>query len=388
MIQVDSQYLVSVLQRLVRINSVNPLLDASAPGETEIAAFVAGELRALGCDVEIHEPAAGRPSVVGRLRGSSPGRLLMLNAHADTVAVDEMTDPFSGEIREGRLYGRGAFDMKGGLAAMMAAIKVLADADCPHQGEVMLAAVADEEYASLGTQHLVQRCRPDGAIVTEPTALDVCLAHKGFVWIEVRTTGRAAHGSRFDLGVDANMRMGRILAELDRVEQDLRARPSHPLVGPPSLHAATLAGGTGLSTYAASCTLQIERRTIPGERSDDAVGEIDAIIDRVMARDPSFEAESRVLLAREPFEIAAGAAIVRAVAGAVESVVGHPPAFVGQTPWMDAALLSAAGTETVVFGAAGAGAHAKEEWVDLHSVHQLAACLVEAALRYCGTSRA
>lgn len=380
---IDHAYLDRVFQRLVRINSVNPLLDPSAPGEAEIAAFVAGELRACGCAIEIHEPAPGRPSVVGRLPGSSPGRSLMLNAHADTVAVDEMAEPFSGEIRDGRLYGRGAFDMKGGLAAMMAAIKALADAGCPHLGEVMLAAVADEEYASLGTQDLVQRYRPDGAIVTEPTALDVCLAHKGFVWIEVKTLGRAAHGSRFDLGVDANMRMGRILAELDRLEQDLRARPPHPLVGPPSLHAATLAGGTGLSTYAALCTLQIERRTIPGEQTERVVGEIDAIIEGVMARDPHFEVESRVLLAREPFEVAADAAIVRAVAGAVESRVGHRPAFVGQTPWMDAALLSAAGTETVVFGAAGAGAHAKEEWADLQSVHQLAECLVEAALRYC-----
>lgn len=384
MISIDLSYLDAVFQRLVRINSVNPLLDPSAPGEAQIAAFVAGELRACGCDVEIHEPEPGRPSVVGRLRGSAPGRSLMLNAHADTVAVDEMADPFSGDIRGGRLHGRGAFDMKGGLAAMLAAVRALGDAGRPHSGEVMLAAVADEEYASLGTQDLVGRYRPDGAIVTEPTALDVCLAHKGFVWIEVKTHGRAAHGSRFDLGVDANMRMGRILVELDRLEQDLRARPPHPLVGPPSLHAATLAGGTGLSTYAASCTLQIERRTIPGERTETVVGEVDALIERVMARDPSFETESRVLLAREPFEVPREAAIVRAVAGAVESVVGHPPAFVGQTPWMDAALLSAAGTETVVFGAAGAGAHAKEEWADLESVHRLAACLVEAALRYCG----
>lgn len=383
MIQIDPQYLETVFQRLVRINSVNPQLDPSAPGEAEIAGCVAAELRACGCEVSIHEPSPGRPSVVGRLRGSSPGRSLMLNAHADTVAVDEMSDPFSGDIRQGRLYGRGAFDMKGGLAAMLTAVKALADAGRPHAGEVMLSAVADEEYASLGMEDLVRRYRPDGAIVTEPTDLEVCLAHKGFVWVEVQTHGRAAHGSRFDLGVDANMRMGRILGELDRLEQDLRARPPHPLVGPPSLHAATLAGGTGLSTYAASCTLQVERRTVPGEQSDAVVAEIDALIERVTARDPSFEAESRVLLVRDPFEVPADAAIVTSVAAAVESVVGRRPAFVGQTPWMDAALLAAAGTETVVFGASGAGAHAKEEWGDLASVHQLAGCLVEAALRYC-----
>jgi acetylornithine deacetylase len=307
----------------------------------------------------------------------------MLNAHADTVDVAGMHAPFSGEVRDGRLHGRGSFDMKGGLAAMMGAVHALAGAGCPHGGEVLLAAVADEEYASLGTEDLVTRYRPDAAIVTEPTALDICLAHKGFAWLEVTTKGRAAHGSRFDLGIDANMRMGRVLAALDVLEQDLRTRAPHRLVGPPSLHAAMLAGGSGLSTYAASCRLQIERRTIPGERREDLVAEVRAILDHLAARDPSFEADLDVLLIREPFEVAEDAANVRALAEASTAVLGRRPSYVGQTPWMDAALLAAAGAETVVMGATGAGAHAKEEWVDLASVHQLARCLAEAALRYC-----
>jgi acetylornithine deacetylase len=243
--------------------------------------------------------------------------------------------------------------------------------------------VADEEYASLGTEDLVSRYHPDAAIVTEPTALDICLAHKGFAWFEVATQGRAAHGSRFDLGIDANMRMGRVLAELDLLEKELRARTPHPLVGPPSLHAATLRGGSGLSTYAASCRLQIERRTIPGEHAERIIEEIESILHRQMARDPGFEAELTVLLVREPFEVAPDAPIVRALTEASTEVLGRTPAYVGQTPWMDAALLAAAGTETVVMGATGSGAHAKEEWVDLTSVHQLAQCLAEAALRYC-----
>jgi acetylornithine deacetylase len=294
-----------------------------------------------------------------------------------------MDDPFSGDIRDGRLYGRGAFDMKGGLAAMMGAVKALADAGRPHGGEILLAAVADEEYASLGTEDLVTRYRPDAAIVTEPTALDICLAHKGFAWFEVTTSGRAAHGSRFDLGVDANMRMGRVLADLEVLEQDLRARPPHRLVGPPSLHAATIAGGSGLSTYAASCRLQIERRTIPGERRAAVTDELRQLLRRQVVRDPSFEADFEVLLVRDPFEVDEGAAIVQALSAASTEVLGRRPAFVGQTPWMDAALLADAGAETVVMGATGAGAHAKEEWVDLASVHQLAQCLAEAAWRYC-----
>jgi acetylornithine deacetylase len=380
---IDSAYVTRVLQDLVRINSVNPELDPSAAGEGEIAAYVGGAMAAAGADVWYHEPKPGRVSVVARLRGSRPGRSLMFNAHADTVDVGGMDEPFSGDIRDGRLYGRGAFDMKGGLAAMMGAVKALAGAGCPHGGDILLAAVADEEYASLGTEDVVTRYRPDAAIVTEPTALDICLAHKGFAWFEVTTKGRAAHGSRFDLGVDANMRMGRVLADLDALEQALRARAPHRLVGPPSLHAATLAGGSGLSTYAASCRLQIERRTIPGESRAAVTDEIRQLLRRQVERDPSFAADLDVLLVREPFEVAEDAAIVRALADASTAVLGRRPAFVGQTPWMDAALLAAAGAETVVMGATGAGAHAREEWVDLASVHRLSQCLAETAIRYC-----
>ena len=383
MLSIDTGYTTRVLQDLVRINSVNPRLDPAAPGEREIAEWVGREMAAVGADVRLHEPTPGRVSVVARLRGSRPGRSLMFNAHADTVDAGGMAEPFSGKIEDGRLCGRGAFDMKGGLAAMMGAVKALADAGRPHGGEILLAAVADEEYASVGTEDLVTRYRPDAAIVTEPTALDICLAHKGFAWFEVTTTGRAAHGSRFDLGIDANMRMGRVLADLDRLEQDLRRRPPHPLVGPPSIHAATIAGGSGISTYAASCKLQIERRTIPGETREQVVDEIETIIQRQMARDPGFEADLNVLLVREPFEVAPDAPIVRALTEASTAVLGHRPAFAGQTPWMDAALLAAAGVETVVMGASGAGAHAKEEWVEVESVRRLAGCLAAAALRYC-----
>jgi len=383
MLAIDGGYITRVLQDLVRINSVNPLLDPSAPGEREIAEYVGAAMASAGAQVRYHEPRPGRVTVVARLRGSKPGRSLMLNAHADTVDVGGMDDPFSGEIRNGRLYGRGAFDMKGGLAAMMGAVKALADAGSPHGGEILLAAVADEEYASLGTEELVRHYRPDAAIVTEPTALDVCLAHKGFAWFEVTTRGRAAHGSRYDLGIDANMRMGRVLADLDALERDLRGRTPHPLVGPPSLHAATLAGGSGLSTYAAGCRLQIERRTIPGESREMVTDEVRRLLRRQVERDPSFQADLEVLLVREPFEVPEDAAIVRALTEASTTVLGRRPAYVGQTPWMDAALLAAAGAETVVMGATGEGAHAKEEWVDLASVHQLAGCLAEAALLYC-----
>jgi acetylornithine deacetylase len=383
--RIDCDYARRTLARLVQINSVNPTLAPGAPGEREIAAFIADSLRDAGLSAEMFEPEPGRTTVLGRLAGAGGGRSLMLNAHVDTVDVAGMDEPFCGAVRDGRLYGRGAYDMKGSLAAMMTAAKALVDSNTRLAGDLLIAAVADEEYGSLGTADLLRRgVRADGAIVTEPTALDVCLAHKGYLWIEVAVEGRAAHGSKFELGIDANLKMGAFLHHLAALERDLRARPPHPLVGPPSLHAALLNGGSGLSTYAARATVQIERRTIPGETEAEAVAEIQSIVDGLSAVDPDFRATVRPFFSRDPFEVAADAPIVRAVDAAAARVLGRPPAHIGDTPWMDAALLQAAGVETVVCGCAGAGAHAAVEWVDLESVYRLSEILAQAAVAYCG----
>jgi acetylornithine deacetylase len=379
----DRDFIVSTLSRLVRIDSVNPSLAPGAGGEGEIAAFIATTLGAIGLEASTFESAPGRATAVGVLRGTGGGRSLMLNGHADTVGVEGMADPFSGEVRDGRVYGRGSHDMKGSLAACLGAAKMLADARVRLRGDLIVAAVADEEYGSMGTADLLTRCRPDGAIVTEPTNLQVCLAHKGYAWIEVETIGKAAHGSRFTEGVDAVMRMGRFLGELDRLERALREGPAHPLVGPPSLHAATIEGGTGPSTYAASCRLTIERRTVPGETIAGAIGQIQAIVDRLSAADPGFTATARLVFSREPFEASPGAAIVRSVTGAAGQVLGRTPALVGDAPWMDAALLAGAGVDTVVFGPTGAGEHSAVEWVDISSVVGTARILARAAMDYC-----
>jgi acetylornithine deacetylase len=381
---IDREYARATLVRLIQINSINPALARGAPGEGEIAGYIAESLQTAGLAVEIHEPEPGRTSVLGRLPGAGGGRSLMLNAHCDTVDVAGMAEPFSGAIRDGKVYGRGSFDMKGSLAACMAAAKALADAGERLRGDVLVAAVADEEYGSLGTRDLIARGRVDGAIVTEPTALETCLAHKGYLWIQVDVAGRAAHGSKFELGIDANMKMGRFLGELSALERELRARPPHPLVGPPSLHAALLSGGAGLSTYAPSSMVQIERRTVPGETEGQAVAEIQAIVDRLAREDPEFHATVRCFFTRDPFETAPTAPIVQAVDRAAAKVRKQVPRHIGDTPWMDSALLQAAGTETVVCGATGAGAHSDCEWVELESVYQLAQILAEAAVDYCG----
>ena len=383
-LSVDETFVIETLQRLVRIDSTNPTLDARNAGEGEIAVVLAELAAAVGLDVTVHEVLPGRPNVVGVLKGTGRGRSLMFNGHTDTVGVEGMAEPFSATVREGKLYGRGSQDMKASLAAMLGAAKAIVDAGVVLGGDLILAFVIDEETVSEGSADLVKHFSADAAIVTEPTDLSITRAHRGFIWFEVETVGRAAHGSRYKEGIDANMHMGRFLAQLDKLEIELRTRPPHPLVGPPSLHASLIKGGSEISTYAAHCLLTIERRTVPGETVASAMVDLQVIIDRLAAKDESFKATVRPTFSREPFEVNQNATIVQTLEHNVTKRLGQPPAHTGQSFWTDAALLSAAGMETVLIGPTGAGLHSAEEWVDVQSVIDLAVILAGTAMDYCG----
>ena len=382
-ITIDEKYVVETLQRLVQINSTNPTLDAANAGEGEIGTALAELVAELGMAVTVHEVVPGRPNVIGILKGSGGGRSLMLNGHTDTVGVDGMDEPFFAAIRNGKLYGRGSQDMKGSLAAMLGAAKAIRDEQIPLSGDLILAFVIDEETVSEGTAYLVKHTTADAAIVTEPTDLTLTRAHRGFIWFEVETFGRAAHGSRYAEGIDANMHMGRFLAQLDLLEQELRARPPHPLCGPPSLHASLIQGGSEISTYAAHCRLTLERRTIPGETVASALAELQAIVDGLTKEDETFKATVKATFSREPFEIGEDAAIVQLLEEKAANRLGQAPAHTGQTFWTDAALTAGAGIETVLIGPKGAGLHSVEEWVDVASVVDLAYILAETAVAYC-----
>jgi len=374
--------LVELLKQLVAIDSINPSLVPGGAGESEIAKFVASWLERAGLEVTIDEPSSGRPSVVGILRGSGGGRSLMLNAHLDTVGVAGMEHPHQPVVDGNRLYGRGAYDMKGSLAAIMMA----AAAAKSHalRGDLIITAVSDEEYASIGTASVAIRWSADAAIVTEPTSMRVCVAHKGFVWLEVETHGVAAHGSRADLGVDAIAKMGNVLIGLESLDRFLRGAPTHRLLKSGSLHASLISGGQELSSYPERCKLSIERRTIPGETPALVQAQIQNILDGVARSDPQFQAEVRTTLVRDAFEVPEDATIVQLVRQNAEATLGKSPELVGETFWMDSALLSSAGIPTVIFGPHGAGAHAVVEWADLDTVQQCADIYLAVAKAFCG----
>ena len=366
---------------LVAIESVNPDLVATGSGESKIAAFVASWLATEGLAVQVVEPLPGRASVIGVLAGAGGGMSLMLNAHMDTVGAGGMKDPFTPVVREGRVYGRGAYDMKGSLAAIMIAAREAKKLKL--HGDLIVAAVADEEVASVGTAAVLKRVEADAAIVTEPTEMRLCLAHKGFAWLEVETRGVAAHGSRADLGVDAVGHMGRILTGVLELDRRLRAGRGHLLLGTGTIHASLIEGGQELSTYPARCVVKLERRTIPGEDRASALREIEEVIAAARVADPALEASAELLMERPPSQLGADSFVTEAVEKAATEELRRQPEVIGVAYWMDMALSNAMGIPTVAFGPSGEGAHADVEWVDLASLETCVQVYLRAAELLC-----
>ncbi len=381
----DRTELTALLADLVRIDSINPELLAGAKGEADIAAFIVQWASRAGLEAIVQEAAPGRPNVIVIARGSGGGKSLMLNGHIDTVGTAGMAQPFSGRVEDGKLYGRGAYDMKAGLAAGLMAAKRARSLHLA--GDVIVTGVADEEAASAGSAAIlreIHRWRPDAVIVAEPTEMEIAVAHKGFAWFDVETFGVAAHGSRPHLGVDAVVKMGKVLQALEEHDLALRAHPTHPHLGSGSVHAGIIQGGQEVSSYPAYCKLQVERRTVPGETPDLAQAQLQALLDRCASADSSFKAKLTRGLARDPFEVGESAPIVQLCREKLAQVTGHPANVGGVSYWADAALFSAAGLPTVLLGPTGFGAHGVVEWVDLDSVEGCADVYTAVAQALCG----
>ena len=363
---------------LVSVDSRNPSLATDGPGEAPAAERLADSLREWGLEVEWHEHAPGRISVVARAGRAAGGRSILLNGHLDTVGVDGMLHPpFTPTIHDGRLYGRGSADMKAGVAAMAAAAVRAHDAGAT--GEIVIAAVADEEWESLGTRALLENgLRADAAIVTEPTRLAIAPAHKGFAWAELTVRGRAAHGSRADVGVDAIAGAARVITALEAAGRASHGHRTHPLLGRPSWHAGTITGGIGLSTYPDRCTVSLERRTLPGEDGRCFSDEITAAIAAVRATTPTLDATVTPGLIQQPNDLPVDHALVRTLETACRDAGWSAPVE-GLSCWTDAALLTAAGIPALCFGPGDiALAHAAEEWVPVDDIHRATDILMRA----------
>jgi acetylornithine deacetylase len=365
---------------LTRIDSRNPSIAADGPGEAEAAEFLADVLENWGFAVELREVAPGRPNVIARI-GARKAPALLFAGHLDTVGVEGMThSPFDALERDERIYGRGSADMKAGIAAMCAAAANAADSvgDCSRQ--IVVAAVVDEEYDSIGMRALTEGgLHAESGILTEPTRLAICPAHRGFAWVELTFNGRAAHGSRYDIGVDSIRHAGLFLAELDDLESNELPTKTHDLLGRGSVHASLIEGGTGLSTYPDQCVLTIERRTLPGQSAADIEDEVRALCDRVRSRAPQLDVNVRLITAQSPSDVRKDAPVVQSLSRAIEAE-GGSISIEGMSAWTDAAILNDAGIPSVCFGPGDIRlAHAPEEFVAISEINTATRVLTRVA---------
>jgi acetylornithine deacetylase len=363
---------INLTAKLVRINSVNSSLIPGAAGESEVADYCKKWFEYHGFEVHRLEETPGRPSVVG-----------VLNGHYDTVSTAGYDgDALNPKIEDGKLHGRGSFDMKSGMAAMMSAA-VRAEG-FGLAGDVIVCCVADEEHASMGTAEVLEHFTADAGIVTEPMSMEPTLWHKGFVWLDVIIHGRAYHGSRPEYGIDAIAKAGHFLAALDELATAMNTREGHPRLGAGSIHASIIQGGEEASSYPAECRITVERRTIPGENPDQVLQELMDLLDDLVIRVPDFAYSIELGLVRHPFETSEESEIAQCVLRHAESVLGAKPNVRAEPFWTDASLLDQAGIPCLLFGADGYGAHSAEEWVDLDSVQKLTDVLSGVIGDWCG----
>ncbi|KAJ9625189.1 hypothetical protein H2204_010576 [Knufia peltigerae] len=374
---------ISLTQTLIRIDSSNP--DSGGPGEKEVARYIKTWLDHRGIETHWIEPSAGRPTVVGVVRGSGGGKSLMLNGHIDTVTLRGYDgDALGANISKGCIYGRGAADMKSGIAVMMVALDRAKGLKL--KGDVILSAVADEEMNSIGTEQLIAAgWRADAALVAEPTEMDIVHHHKGYTLFEVDIHGSAAHGSRPDLGVDAVCKAGHFLVELDRHAQELKKRfeaaEVENSVG--NIHVGTIKGGEEVNSYPARCNISIERRTVGSEPTETVKEDLLKILTKLSRTVPDFKFDLRTTFARSPFSIARDHEFVKLVAKHAATRTGREPSLHGAAYWTDMALLADAGIPGLVWGPNGFGLHAKTEWVEIESLHELLDSYVAIAAEFC-----
>ena len=373
---------------LIAIDSRNPTLVPDAPGEHQAAFFLGRLLEEWGFLVELQEVVTGRFNLIARGGRADPAsRSIMLNGHLDTVGVAGMTHPpFSPAVVDSVMYGRGSADMKSGIASMCIAARDAIAGGI--NGEVVVALVVDEEFESLGTRALVASgLRTDAAIIAEPTRLALCTAHRGFVWVTLDVHGRAAHGSRYDIGIDAITDAALIITELEKHQRGSLSRRTHPLLGRASLHMSLISGGSGLSTYPDICSVEMERRTLPGETEQTFLDEIGIALATVKVQRPDLNAQVSLTTSQRASDVSPSEPVVLAMLDAL-NCEQMPPRVEGLSAWTDAALLNEAGIPAICFGPGDiALAHSATEYVPLIEIESATRVLTRFVRNWCTTPR-
>lgn len=375
-----------ILKSLVAIPSVNPMgRDVSGPEffETRLSAWLVDFFRQLEIPCQRLEVSPGRANIVARILRPGATTTILLDAHQDTVPVDGMTiEPFHPVVREGRLYGRGACDVKGGMAAMLAAFSRLAREPSSKAANVIMSCTCDEEFTATGARSLAQHWSapagrdsllavpPDVCVVAEPTELNIIVAHRGAIRWKLRTTGRACHSSRPKEGVNAIYKMAQVLSCLERYAEELPSMaPTHPLCGSATISVGRIEGGVSVNVVPDQCTIEIDRRVIPGEDPQQVIPHVTTYLRERL--DVDFEMFPSWL---------DGATLSDHNNGHwADRLMRHITAVVGpreeQGAWYgtNASRFAVTGVPAIVFGPGSiAQAHTKDEWIDIEQLDQAA----------------
>ncbi len=377
-LRIDRGEMTSLLAAMVKIPSVNP------PGEEgRVASFIHDWSLKNGLQAELDEQIRGRPNVYVSLRGSKSGPALLLNGHLDVVPEGKgwKHTPFGGEVEGGRLYGRGAADMKGGIAAALVAAKALADSEAKLNGRLLIHGVMDEEGAGKGTVQALKRgLTAEHAIVCEPTSLNVVTASKGDLDLEITVSGRAAHSSVPHEGLNAIYKMRHVIDEVERYSNNLKR--THPLLGHPTASVDIIEGGASWWIIPESCRIVVDRRMLPGETFDSVLREIGEMVEKLKRRDPELVIETRSLQRDAPAEISKNEKIVKMLARAHRSVANQRTRIAGISGTTDARfLINQAKIPTAIYGPGSLSqAHKPDEYVSLAEVATAAQVYAELAL--------
>jgi len=403
--QIDEKELVALCQSLIKIPSHKEIKGR----ERKIALFIKDILEREGVEVHLQQVTEERANVIARIKGEDEGKSLLFNGHMDTVRPYEMDDPYGAKIEAGKIWGRGAADMKAGLAGMIYTLIVLKRAKVKLKGDLILAAVLGEENVSEGTQYLVKNGPwADMAIVGEPTHLGIVTTHKGIQWLEVTVKGRSAHAGIPHRGINAIVGAARLICSIEEKLTPKLLAKSHPLLGSPTFNIGKIRGGTRNSLVPEICKFQLDRRMIPGEKVEDVLREIRDIIDDLkktyrelnaevvsIPTGPEDERELREIKKQgieipphEPMEIPEESEIVKVLKEALLST-GENPRITGMSGWTDASLLvNMAKISTAVFGPGNINqAHTSEEYVEIKELVKATKVYVFTALKICELKR-